>query len=254
MYGDNSYNQYGQQAGMAPPAGGAQAGAGGQYVSPADFLSLPNLAPAQGQYGGMQGSQYPTPAPIYAPQQPAYPMQQPAYPMQQPAYPMQQPVYAPQQPMQQPAYPMQPVQPVQPAYPMQPVQPAYPMQPMQPAYPVAPVVAAAPMGVAMARAPVYYMFGLSCRNLDRKDLFSKSDPFMVISAFRSGPHDLVMLHRTETLMNNKNPTFQPFQLDLMQLCRGNLDQQFRVEVTRLMRTGGGFVLCFVCFCFFLSLL
>jgi hypothetical protein len=29
----------------------------------------------------------------------------------------------------------------------------------------------------------------------------------------------------ETIMNNQRPVFQPFTIDLMQLCNGNMDQQ-----------------------------
>jgi hypothetical protein len=117
----------------------------------------------------------------------------------------------------------------------------------QPAYPVAqPMVV--PQPVAVVAAPVIYTMHLACHNLDRKDVFSKSDPFLVLSAAKNpayksnqykteqmrGGHsamnsDWVMIHKTETIMNNQKPVFRPFAIDLMQLCRGNMDQQFLVE-------------------------
>lgn len=58
---------------------------------------------------------------------------------------------------------------------------------MQPAYPVAqPVVAVQPAyPVVAVRAPIVYTLQLGCSNLDRKDVFSKSDPFIVLSAARN---------------------------------------------------------------------
>ncbi len=95
--------------------------------------------------------------------------------------------------------------------------------------------------------------------LDRKDVFSKSDPFLILSAKRSiGGYassytthgstvsgDWAVVHRTETIMarpflfvanslivalqNNHKPVFKPFQIDLNLLCNNNMDQPFLIE-------------------------
>jgi len=92
-----------------------------------------------------------------------------------------------------------------------------------------------------------YNMQLGCVGLDRKDVFSKSDPFLILSAKRnpaaissqyktqhSGGNtmvtgDWIVCHKTETIMNNHKPVFKPFQIDLRTLCNGNMDQPFLVE-------------------------
>ena len=92
-----------------------------------------------------------------------------------------------------------------------------------------------------------YKMQLGCVGLDRKDVFSKSDPFLILSAKRdptshsyiyktqSGRSntmvtgDWVVCHKTETIMNNHRPVFKPFQIDLRALCNGSMDQPFLVE-------------------------
>lgn len=139
----------------------------------------------------------------------------PQYPPQHYPPPQQQPHYPPPQqfvPQQQPSYPVVAVQ--------------------QPPPPV------------VVRAPIIYTMHLGCHNLDRKDVFSKSDPFIIISSARNpayhansymtqGGHatgEWQLVHKTETIMNNHKPVYRPFAIDLMQLCNGNMDQPFLVEV------------------------
>jgi len=40
----------------------------------------------------------------------------------------------------------------------------------------------------------------------------------------------VVIHKTETIQDNLNPTWRPFVVDLAALCYNNLDQPFMVEV------------------------
>ena len=107
------------------------------------------------------------------------------------------------------------------------------------------VAVQAPMVV---RTPTMYTMQIGCTGLDRKDVFSKSDPFVILSAKRNPANisssystqhsrsntmvtgDWVVCHKTETIMNNHKPVFQPFQIDLNALCNGNMDQQFLIEV------------------------
>jgi len=93
-------------------------------------------------------------------------------------------------------------------------------------------------------------------HLDRKDIFSKSDPFLAIFAskhpggynggYRLARHEArstkhnkkfgglkgnwVLIHRTETLHNNQNPLWNPFTVNLYSVCGGNFDTAFKVEV------------------------
>jgi len=108
----------------------------------------------------------------------------------------------------------------------------------------------------MPMAPLNFVFQFQGMHLDRKDLFSKSDPFLAIFASRHpggyrGGYILAkredystrhikrfgglsgkwaMIHRTETLHNNQNPTWNPFVVDLYALCGGNYDNVFKIEV------------------------
>jgi len=106
--------------------------------------------------------------------------------------------------------------------------------------------------------------------LDNKDLFSKSDPFLLLKASTvpglntggglgsSKQHNpfkqkkvkskdkaakkgkkvsgkahgggWVVAHKTEWIKDNLNPTWRPFTIDINTLCHGNLDQAFLVEV------------------------
>ena len=42
--------------------------------------------------------------------------------------------------------------------------------------------------------------------------------------------DWLVVHKTETIMNNHRPVYKPFQIDLRLLCNGMQDQEFLVEV------------------------
>jgi len=65
-------------------------------------------------------------------------------------------------------------------------------------------------------------FSLAGRNLDKKDLFGKSDPFIVIKQKLNG--NLISVHQTETIMNTLNPVWHPFTLGMQKLCGGDLDR------------------------------
>jgi hypothetical protein len=115
-----------------------------------------------------------------------------------------------------------------------------------------------------------YEIQLQGRNLDRKDVTGKSDPFFVLKAathpglmtgttsMTSASYNLnplkkkkdksfkkvhkiekkldkkgggwVVVHRSETIMSNLNPTWRPFTINLAQLCNNNFDQPFKLEV------------------------
>ncbi|KAE8890881.1 Copine-3 [Phytophthora fragariae] len=61
-------------------------------------------------------------------------------------------------------------------------------------------------------------------------LFSKSDPFLVISRLREDGGSWTQVHRTETIDNNLNPNWRRFELPLQQLCNGDHRRPLRLEV------------------------
>jgi hypothetical protein len=94
------------------------------------------------------------------------------------------------------------------------------------------VVAAVPPPVVV-RTPTMYTMQISCSNLDRKDVFSKSDPFCILSAKRNPNNvsyshktqssrantmvtgDWVVVHKTETIMNNHKPVIYLFSFSFL---------------------------------------
>ncbi|CAM9798021.1 unnamed protein product [Lampetra planeri] len=68
---------------------------------------------------------------------------------------------------------------------------------------------------------------VDARNLDKKDLFGKSDPYLEF--FKMGDDGTwQMVHRTEVIKNNLNPTWRPFSIPLQALCNGDLERDVRV--------------------------
>ncbi|KAK7102331.1 copine-8-like [Littorina saxatilis] len=73
-------------------------------------------------------------------------------------------------------------------------------------------------------------------NLDKKDWFGKSDPFLVFHrANEDGSYTVV--HRTEVIKNTLNPTWHPLTVPVRQLCNGDYDRSIRVEVFDWNRDG-----------------
>ncbi|XP_059147817.1 copine-3-like [Physella acuta] len=64
--------------------------------------------------------------------------------------------------------------------------------------------------------------------LDKKDFFGKSDPYLVIN--RAAPDgSWQMVHTTEVVKSNLNPSWRPFQLSLQKLCGGNRLQKIKID-------------------------
>ena len=63
-------------------------------------------------------------------------------------------------------------------------------------------------------------FRICCTNVDKKDLFGKSDPFLEIHKSREIGHP-ILVYRTEVIKNTLNPTWKPFEIDLTALCSGD---------------------------------
>lgn len=64
------------------------------------------------------------------------------------------------------------------------------------------------------------------KNKDNKKV-QKKDKKLKKSAQGGG---WVVVYKSETIMNNLNPTWRPFTIDVNTLCHGNLEQPFIVEV------------------------
>jgi hypothetical protein len=65
------------------------------------------------------------------------------------------------------------------------------------------------------------------RKLDKKDMFGKSDPFLVLSkVLESGK--FVVVHKTEVVKNNLNPIWKPFSIPVRTLCNGDYDRSIKI--------------------------
>uniref|UniRef100_A0AAQ4QIG2 Copine-3 n=1 Tax=Gasterosteus aculeatus aculeatus TaxID=481459 RepID=A0AAQ4QIG2_GASAC len=66
------------------------------------------------------------------------------------------------------------------------------------------------------------------KNLDKKDTFGKSDPFLEI--FKKGDDGKWQLvHRTEVVKNNLSPTWKKFSVPLQTFCSSDVDRPLKVD-------------------------
>ena len=73
------------------------------------------------------------------------------------------------------------------------------------------------------------MLRFSANNLDNKDFFGKSDPYLEISkSTESGQYSVV--HRTEVINNNLNPQWRQFSLPVSSLCHGDYNRDIKMTV------------------------
>ncbi|RLN20827.1 hypothetical protein BBJ28_00001010 [Nothophytophthora sp. Chile5] len=68
-------------------------------------------------------------------------------------------------------------------------------------------------------------------------MFSKSDPFLVLSRLREDNGSWTQVHKTETIDNNLNPNWRPFSLPLQQLCNGDYRRGLSLQVFDEDRSG-----------------
>ncbi|XP_062857934.1 copine-8 [Trichomycterus rosablanca] len=74
-------------------------------------------------------------------------------------------------------------------------------------------------------------------NLDKKDFFGKSDPFLVFS--RSNEDGtFTICHKTEVVKNTLDPVWQAFKIPVRALCNGDYDRAIKIEVFDWDRDGG----------------
>ena len=66
---------------------------------------------------------------------------------------------------------------------------------------------------------------LSARNLDKKDLFGLSDPYLELCrATSAAKTSYVIVHRTEVVKNTLNPDWAEFSVDVRSLCNGDYNR------------------------------
>ncbi|XP_052780413.1 copine-8-like isoform X2 [Mya arenaria] len=64
--------------------------------------------------------------------------------------------------------------------------------------------------------------------LDKKDLFGKSDPFLIF--YRANPDgSYTVTHKTEVIKNTLNPTWKPFCVSAKTLCNGDHTRLLKIE-------------------------
>lgn len=69
---------------------------------------------------------------------------------------------------------------------------------------------------------------LEAKNLDKKDTFGKSDPFLEF--FKQGDDGKwVLVHRTEVVKNNLNPVWKKFTVPLQTFCSSDLERPLKVD-------------------------
>ncbi|KAJ9592629.1 hypothetical protein L9F63_015702, partial [Diploptera punctata] len=76
----------------------------------------------------------------------------------------------------------------------------------------------------------------SGRNLDRKDWFGKSDPFLEL--YKVGEDgDYRVVHRTEVIKWTLNPNWKPFVIPVRSLCGGDMERSIKVLCYDWNRSG-----------------
>lgn len=70
---------------------------------------------------------------------------------------------------------------------------------------------------------------LNGRNLDKKDLFGKSDPYVTICKLMDDG-SWTVVHKTEVIKNTLSPDWQPFSIRVASLTSGNAERKLRFQV------------------------
>ncbi|KAK2186177.1 hypothetical protein NP493_212g08002 [Ridgeia piscesae] len=75
------------------------------------------------------------------------------------------------------------------------------------------------------------------KNLDKKDFFGKSDPFLLFYRLNEDGTATVV-HKTEVIKVTLNPTWRAFTIPVRALCNGDYDRSLRVECFDWDKDGG----------------
>jgi hypothetical protein len=76
--------------------------------------------------------------------------------------------------------------------------------------------------------PEEWHFTFSCKSLEKKDFFGKSDPYLVISKMNKD-QSWTAVHTTETYKKTLNPNFKPFHISSLKLCNNDKERPIRIE-------------------------
>ncbi|KAK7102330.1 copine-8-like [Littorina saxatilis] len=69
---------------------------------------------------------------------------------------------------------------------------------------------------------------LKATKLDKKDLFGKSDPFLLLYRVNEDG-SFTVVHKTEVVRSNLNPTWKPLTISVQALCNGDYDRSIQIE-------------------------
>jgi|UniRef100_A0AC35GLS8 hypothetical protein len=72
------------------------------------------------------------------------------------------------------------------------------------------------------------IFVIHGKDLDKKDFFGKSDPFLSFYRPIAG-ETKQLIHRTEVIKKSLNPEWKPFSLSVRALCQGDKERDFIIE-------------------------
>ena len=64
-------------------------------------------------------------------------------------------------------------------------------------------------------------------NLEKKDLFGKSDPFLTFQAYDQG--SWVSVGKTDFIKQELNPVWGPIELSIDRLCGGDFRKNFKIQ-------------------------
>jgi Ca2+-dependent lipid-binding protein len=73
----------------------------------------------------------------------------------------------------------------------------------------------------------------AAKDLDKKDTFGKSDPFMIIwrsSKVASGQANWSKIHQTKVVKNTLNPSWDSFSISIKDLCNGDYERHLKFDV------------------------
>ncbi|PRP79805.1 copine-8-like [Planoprotostelium fungivorum] len=73
-------------------------------------------------------------------------------------------------------------------------------------------------------------FRIEGRDLDKKDLFGKSDPYLLITKRHPQSEQFDPVYRTETIKNTLDPNWRPFETTLQNLCNNDTKRELEFQI------------------------